>query len=313
MSKSDYSPGGDNDRAYWRKTLSKLHILITGATGQQGGSVLRSLEGKGHELYALTRNVETERAKDLASRGIHVLVGDLHDPATLETSFSKVGSVFLVGTPFQAGTDGETQMGINAADAAKKAGVEHLVYSSVADADKKTRIPHFDSKYKVEEYIRQSGVPFTILAPAFFYDNMTASFNLPSLRNGVFAQALSKAVKLQMVSTEDIGKFSAVALENRDKFLGKRIDYAGDELTGPEIAKIVERASGRKINFVELPTEQVRESSEDMALMYEWFSRVGYSADIEKLKREYPEVGWETFTRWALRQNWDVLVPTPAH
>jgi uncharacterized protein YbjT (DUF2867 family) len=296
----------------WRKIMSKLHILITGATGQQGGSVLRSLEGKGHELYALTRNVESDRARSLASRGIHLLAGDMDNPATLETVFSKVRSVFLVGTPFEAGTHRETQMGINAVDAAKKAGIDHLVYSSVASANKATGIPHFESKHVVEEQLRKSGVPFTILAPAFFYDNVMAPFALPGLQQGVLAQAMPKEVKLQMVSADDIGKFTAFALENRDTFLGKRIDYAGDELTGPEAAGILGSASGREIQFVELPIAQVRESSEDMALMYEWFSRVGYDADIEGLKSGYPEVGWESFSRWALRQNWDVLAAAPA-
>ena len=292
--------------------MDNLHILVTGATGQQGASVLRSLAGKGHELYGLTRNTESERARDLANQGVHMLAGDLNDPGTLENAFSKADAAFLVSTPFEAGIESETEMGINAVDAAKKAGIKHLVYSSVANADKNTGIPHFDSKYKVEEYLRKSGVPFSILAHVFFFDNLFAPFSLPGLREGVLAQAMPETVKLQMVSVEDIGKFSAFALEHRESFLGKRIDYAGDALTGPETAEIVGQASGRKIQFVELPIEQVRESSEDMALMYEWFSTVGYDADIEGLKRAYPEVGWESFTRWTSRQNWDVLAPTPA-
>ena len=292
--------------------MSSLRILVTGATGQQGGSVLSALEGKGHELFALTRNGSSAKAQELSDRGISVLVGNFHDSQSLIDAFSKVDSVFIVGTPFEAGADGEAKHGINAVDAAKSAEIKHLVYSSVADADKETGIPHFDSKFKVEQHLRDSGVPFTIIAPAFFYENMTAPFSLPNLQNGVYAHAMPSDVKLQMISAKNIGEFAALTMENSGRFKGKRINIAGDELTGSEIGIAIGKASSRDIGFFEVPIEKVRETSEDMALMYEWFVRVGYSVEIEGLRREYPDVRWETFIQWARRQDWSVLNPAEA-
>ena len=103
------------------------------------------------------------------------------------------------------------------------------------------------------------------------------------------------------------GEFGALVFARREDFWGKRINIAGDSLTGPEYGQAVGAASGREIGYFEVPRDQVRQMSEDMALMYEWFERVGYSADIEGLRRNYPEVKWERFSEWAARQDWSIL------
>jgi len=282
-------------------------ILVFGATGLQGGSVVDAVVNTENEIYGLTRNPGSAKAEALLSRGVKVIAGDLADPHSLENAFSQVDSVFLLGTPFEAGVQGETEFGMNAVKIAKENGISHLVYSSVSDADKNTGIPHFESKFKVEQYLRESGVPFTIVAPVFFYDNMMAPFILPGLKNGVLAQAMPPDAALQGISVRNIGEFCGSALLNRERYLGKRIDIAGDSLTGVEYAELIGKASGKEITFTQLPIEQLRAGSEDMALMYEWFVKAGYSADIEKLKQEHPEVAWESFADWADRQDWSVL------
>jgi uncharacterized protein YbjT (DUF2867 family) len=287
--------------------MNNTRILIAGATGQQGGTVVDALVGSGHTIFGLTRNPDSEKSQALAARGVTVVKGNLQDGIGLTEALEQVDSFFFMTTPFEAGIEAETEQGINAVDAAKEAGIRHVVFSSVADADKETGVPHFDSKYRVEQHLRASGVPFTILAPAFFYDNMMAPFVLPGLQDGTLAQALPAEVKLQSVSARNIGEFAALALLNPDRFVGRRIDFAGDELTGPEYAQVIGRVGGKDIGYYEVPLEQIRSASEDMALMYDWFSRVGYSADIPSLKNEYPEVKWERFSQWADRQDWGVL------
>jgi uncharacterized protein YbjT (DUF2867 family) len=288
-------------------------ILVTGATGQQGGSVVEALIEAGHTVRGMTRNTQSDKAKALRSHGVEVVKGDFSDSASLKAALAGVDGAFLMGTSFEAGVDMETKQGIAFVEAAKAAGLRHLVYTSVAAADKNTGIPHFESKYAVEKRVVQSGIPYTIIAPAFFYDNMMAPFVLPGLQNGVFAQALSERTPLQMVSVRNIGQLAALAFARRDDFLGKRIDLAGDSLTGKACAKAIGEASGREIGYVEVPLDQVRQMSEDMALMYEWFENVGYSADVEGLRRDYPEVKWERFSDWAKRQDWSVLkAPVPA-
>ena len=108
----------------------------------------------------------------------------------------------------------------------------------------------------------------------------------------------------------DIAGFAALVLENRDKFLGKRIDIASDELTFSSVAEILSTLLGREIQYVELPVDAIREQNEDFAIMYEWFDKVGYSVDIDAQHRDYPEVGWHTYEEWAKAQDWSI--PTAA-
>jgi uncharacterized protein YbjT (DUF2867 family) len=119
--------------------------------------------------------------------------------------------------------------------------------------------------------------------------------------------ALPASRGLQQVALDDIAGFAVLAMERREQFLGKRFDIASDEVTGSQAAEIISRVSGRKIEYVEVPIAQLRAANEDYAKMFEWFDRVGYSADVARLRREYPEVGWHTFEQWAKEQSWGVL------
>jgi uncharacterized protein YbjT (DUF2867 family) len=266
------------------------------------------LLGKGHRVRAFVRKPDSPEAKELERLGAELAVGDFEKPSTVEDAARGMDAAFVVATPFEAGTEAETRHGIAAADAAKAAGVEHLIYSSVADADKDTGIPHFDSKREVEEHIEGLGIPYTIVAPVYFMDNLLAPWTLPQLEEGRIPMALPSSRPLQQIALSDIVAFTALVLENREQFVGRRVDIASDELAGEEVAEVLTRVTGHEIGYVELPLEQVRQAmGEDGARMFEWFDRVGYSADIEVLRREHPEVGWHTFDVWAKEQNWGAL------
>lgn len=269
-------------------------ILVTGATGQQGGSLARLLLQKKHKVYALTRNTQSSAAQDLRNKGANVVKGDLDDSDSLERAAKDVESIFLMGTPFEDGTEGETRRGKLMADIAKENKVEHLVYSSVANADKNTGIPHFESKYKVEQHIKNLGIPYTIIGPTFFMENLLG----PGLEQGQLALPLSPSSILQQSALENIAEFSALVLERGKRFLGKRIDIASDEVTGEQAAKILSNELGQRIRYVHVPLEQVYQANEDMARMYEWYERVGTGIDITSLHQEYPEVNWLTFSDW---------------
>ena len=270
-------------------------ILVTGATGQQGGSLARLLLQKKHKVYALTRNAQSSSAQDLRNRGANILKGDLDDSNSLEHAVKDVESVFLMGTPFEDGTEGEIRRGKLMTDIAKKNGIEHLVYSSVANADKNTGIPHFESKYKVEQHIKNLGIPHTIIGPTFFMENLFG----PGLEQDQLALPLSPSTTLQQSALENIAEFSALVIERRKPFLGKRIDIASDEVTGEQATNILSNMLGYKIRYVPVPLEQVYQGNEDMARMYEWYEKVGTGIDISALHQEYPEVKWLTFRDWA--------------
>jgi uncharacterized protein YbjT (DUF2867 family) len=270
-------------------------ILVTGATGQQGGSLARLLLQKKHKVYALTRNTQSSAAQDLRNKGANIVKGDLDDSDSLEHAVRDVESIFLMGTPFEDGTEGETRRGKLMADIAKENKVEHLVYSSVANADKNTGIPHFESKYKIEQHIKNLGIPFTIIGPTFFMENLLG----PGLEQGQLALPLSPSTILQQSALENIAEFSALVLESRKPFWGKRIDIASDEVTGEQAAEILSNVLGYKIKYVAVPLEQVYRANEDMARMYDWYEKVGTRIDITGLHQEYPEVNWLTFKDWA--------------
>ena len=234
--------------------------------------------------------------------------------------------VFGVQNSLEAGVEREEAQGKRLATLAREAGVEHYVYTSVGSAHKRTGIPHFDSKWRIEETVRGLRFPsHVILRPVFFMENLLAPF---SLQGSTLAWALGPGTKLQMIAVDDIGWFGARAFTDAAALNRREIDLAGDVRTMPETAEILTEALGRPIAFAQTPIEQVRQYSKDTALMLEWFERVGYSADIAGLEREFgraltklPDWARETDSRRARMKAVRVLeyggplvfndVPTP--
>ena len=157
-------------------------VLVTGATGQQGGALARHLRNYGYRVIALTRRTDSPAAKTLEDIGAELAVGDFDDPASLEAAARQADTVFAMATPFEAGPDASPP-GHEPGGRRETAGVRHFVYSSVAGADRLTGIPHFDSKHEVEHYVRRSNLPYTIVGPTFFMENFTG----PMFREGLEA------------------------------------------------------------------------------------------------------------------------------
>lgn len=291
--------------------MNARNVLVTGATGNQGRAVAEVLLDKKHRVRALVRKEDEESALRLIEKGAEVVTGDFDDPDSLAQAMSGMDAVFAMTTPV-TGVDVEVRHGKAIANAAHAASVAHLVYSSVGDADRGTGIPHFDSKFEVEQYVQSLDVPWTITAPAFYYDNVLFPWNVADLKEGRLRQALNAARKLQQISVRDIGRFNAMVIERRDPFIGKRINIAGDELSGVEMADALAKAIGKPISYVEQPLDEVRAQFADMANMYEWFDRDGFSAEIKSLRENYPEIGWYSFAQWAEAQDWS-QVAAPAN
>jgi len=285
-------------------SINKRKILVTGATGQQGGTLAKLLLQKNHKVYALVRNIQSSTAQELKKEGANLVKGDLNNLDSLEQAVNGVDSIFLMGTPFEDGTEGETRRGKLMADIAKEKNVKHLVYSSVANADRNTGIPHFESKYKVEQHIQNLGIPYTIIGPTFFMENLL-TYLKPGLEQGQLALPLSPSSILQQSAVQNIAEFSALVLEHSKTFLDKRIDIASDEVTGEQATKVLSNELGRKISYVHIPLDRVREGNEDMARMFEWYEKVGTGIDIPSLHQEYPQVNWLSFKDWAKSQLLD--------
>jgi len=275
-------------------------ILVTGATGQQGGAVATALLTKGQKIRVMSRT--PEKASALAQAGAEVVKGNLTNPSDLQAALRGVHGVFAMSTPFEAGMDQEVRQGIMMADAAKQAGIAHYVYTSVGSAHRNTGIPHFETKWKVEQHIRQIGLPATVLRPVWFMENFT-TFSKPSAE-GILMMPMRADKKLAMVALRDIGEFGAAAFMRPNDFLGQAIDLAGDELTMPDVAAHLSKVTGRSIQFQGLPMEQAEAAmGHDLATMFRWFNEVGYQINVAALKQTFG-IPLTTFAEWIQTVDW---------
>jgi len=270
-------------------------VLITGATGRQGGAVVRHMLAKGWKLRALTRNPESAAARELARRGVEVAAGDLEDSASVEKAARGAYGIYSV-QDFQ---------GKNAADAAKKAGVEHFVFSSVGGAERNSCIDHFESKWEVEQHVRKLGLPATIVRPAAFMENYYIDQVEIGILKGKLLDPIRGDKSYQTIATDDIGAFVALAFERPKELIGEAIEIASSELTNVQAAEVFSRVLGQQVKFRRLPLPIVRLAlGKEFYQMFRWFNQAGFQADIAALRRRFPEIRLRSLEEWLRDEGW---------
>jgi uncharacterized protein YbjT (DUF2867 family) len=280
-------------------------VLVTGATGRQGGAVIRHMLPKGWRLRALTRNPASHAARELTRQGLEVVTGNLEDPPSLTAPLKDVYGVYSVQDFWAVGAKREIIQGKNLADAAKKAGVQHFVYSSVGGAERNTGIPHWETKWVIEKHIRQLGLPATVIRPAAFMETYYIDQVEMGILKGKLADPIRADKPYQTIATDDIGAFASLAFERPQDFIGKELEVAGSELTNPEAAKVFSRVLGKPVKFQKLPLPLVRLLlGKEFYLMFRWFNESGFQADIKGLRRAYPEVHLYTLEEWLRNEGW---------
>ena len=288
-------------------------ILVTGATGTQGRAVVRHLQKHGYRVRALSRNPDKAAARALAEAGATVMRGDLEDRASIDAAVEGAYGVFSLQNFWEGfptsflGAEGEVRQGKNVADAAKAASVQHFVYASGGGADRVNGISHLDCKLVIERYIRALRLPATIIRPVFFMDNFdTPAFGYQQpVLEGRLDLPLIEDKKLQMVASDDIGHFVALAFDRPGDFLGASFELAGDELTMTEIAATFTRVMGRPVRFTGGPANiaEIRKLSEDFAAMYTWFNEGGFQAFLPGLRALHP--GLVRFEQYLRGAGWE--------
>ena len=280
-------------------------VLVSGATGKQGGAVAHRLLERGHTVRAITRHPDSAPARALAAKGATVLQADMLDRSALDAAAHGVDTVFAMSTPFEAGTEAETRQGVTLADAGARAGA-FVVYTSVANADRGTGVPHFDSKHAVERHLQAIGARHAVIAPAYFMENV--GFVRDQLRQGVFPTPLSAGRKLAQVALSDIATVAVAVIEDPERHTGARYDLAGDELSAEEQIAVMERVTGRTLAYFQLPMDMVRHTmGDDGVRMYEFFERSGYAVDREQLRAAFPGLRPTTFEAWARSFDWEAI------
>ncbi|WP_020668932.1 NmrA family NAD(P)-binding protein [Amycolatopsis nigrescens] len=272
-------------------------VLVTGATGQQGGAVATRLLRDGWAVRAITRDPGSPAAKALADAGAEVRQADLDDYAAVADLTQGAYGVFSVQAGPLAPDQDEERAGRNLADAAKAHGVAHLVYSSANSADRTAEIGLQQPKWAIERHIRDLGVSATILRPTSFMENLLHP--LIGIRDGALTSAAAPDLRQQYIALEDIAALAALAFARPAEFRGT-LELAGDALTPAQVVAAIGRATGRELRYHRLPLETLRRQSETAARGYEFMnSGRATQADIEALRRLHP--GLLDFDTWLAR------------
>lgn len=285
-------------------------IAVTGATGQQGGAVSRKLLAEGWQVRALTRDVDKPAAQELDSLGAEVFAGDMDNRAELDGAFKGAYGVFSVQNFWlpNVGFEGEIRQGKNVADAAKAAGVGHLIFSSVGAAHRGMGQKHFESKWIVEQYIHSLGIPYTVLRPTAFFENF--NWERPHILNGTFnALGLRPEKERQLIALEDIAVFVALAFADPKQYLGRTIELAGDALTEAQIVETFAKVIGRPVTLTLPSGGSGRRSEEEMIAMFNFFNGEAYDADIPALRKLHP--GLLRLEQYLRKKGWENAQPVP--
>src|SRR5450631_3649197 len=248
-------------------------IFVTGATGNQGGAVVRSLVKNGFEVKALTRTASSPEAIRLKGLNVEIVQGDLNNPEGFADQLKDVSGIFSVQT-FADGTDKEIKQGIGLANLAKSLRIEFFLFSSVLGADLHSGVPIWESKFTIENHIRESGLPFCILRPASFFEN----FQIPVVKNrilkGKLGSPVGRHILQPFLSVQDIGTVSTAIFKNRENFLGKTISLIGAEMNLDKVADIFSESLGKEIKYQQLPMFLTRLiMGRDLYKMFDWINK----------------------------------------
>jgi uncharacterized protein YbjT (DUF2867 family) len=284
--------------------LSRLHVLVVGSTSRHGGAVALALLQAGHRVRALTRNLAHPAANVLRMRGARLAWASLDDERRVADEVRDIDAIFALPAPDPADPAAEVRRALLLVELARERGVAHFVYASVPPADRPTGVADWDGKHEVEQYLRVVGVPHTVVCPAFFMDHLQGEWVRGRLARGELPLPLPPGRKLQQLAVDDSARFVRLVLEQRERFLQRRICIAADEQTPIEMAATLARVAGHRIQHVAADPATLRSAEPRLALELESQERAGPRADIAALRRDYPEVNWHTLDGWAKRQQW---------
>lgn len=274
-------------------------VLVTGATGKQGGAVTRTLLAQNKEVRALVRDLNSKDAEELKSLGASLVLGNLKDKQSLLAACSGVRAVFSVQMPEMndLGSDAEQVMGKNLVEAAKEAGVLHFVHSSVSGAGEYARnapgwkenrwdTHYWESKAYTEDLVRNAGFKYwTVIKPAFFMENFTRpSFLFANWTDDRFLTILKPDTVLALVAVKDIGQAAAAAINDPENFNQVNLELAGDRINMKAIAKVLSDAWDISIKAPSLSNKEA--IAQGMMPVFiggqEWLNEVGSPATPEQ-------------------------------
>ena len=264
----------------------KKNIFITGITGNQGSAVAIHLLGQNNLIVGLTRNANSSKAKEWKKQGITIVEGNLEDPASYESYVDQADAVYLVQALQRKNQ--EILQGKRFIDTIKPG--THLVYSSVLGADLDTAVPHFESKFELENYIKSKKLNYTILRPASFYENHLIPRVAKGIMKGKYISPLKKLCKQQMIGVDDIGKIAAAVFYNNEKYNNKIISIATDEWQIGKIPLVFSESINKPVRYSKLPGIITRLAmGKDLSEMFKYFNQNDFCVidNIQEVRDEF--------------------------
>jgi uncharacterized protein YbjT (DUF2867 family) len=281
--------------------MTSSPVLVTGATGKQGGATARRLLSEGIPVRALVRDPTAPAATELAAAGAQLLRGDFDDPASLRPALDGAAGVFGIPPvafgPGGADTELEVARGRALVDAAAAAGIERVVFSTVATSS--TALSGFQGKARIEEYLLDRIARPTILRPVRFMTNYLSdgTIGIEGIVDGVHRHLFPGDQPMQIIALEDIAEFATMAFAHPDRFAGRILELAGDQPTPIEAAKAITEATGIQVRYQELTDEEsVALGPHISEIRDSWREGKRWHADIEALRVIHP--GLRTFRDW---------------
>ncbi len=275
-------------------------VLVTGATGQHGGAVARQLLKDNFVVRALTRNTAAPAAQRLQAAGAQLAAGDMTDRASLDHALAGVQGVFAVQDFWARGVGaaGEVAQGKNLADAAKAAGVTHFVQSGMARGAHIERVAHFVSKKTIAAYVRDIGLPHTVVGTVYFMDNLLDAKRGGAMTFPTLSGTLGNDRPMHMLAVDDLGAIVARIFAQPDRFMGQYVDIASDLLTVADMKAAYSRVTGDKPRHWKLPHWLLRLANRDFAAQLAWQRDVGWTFSPDAARAIYPGLTpFETFVR----------------
>ncbi|MEV7869488.1 NmrA/HSCARG family protein [Streptomyces sp. NPDC088124] len=290
-------------------------VLVTGATGRQGGATARALLAAGVPVRALVRDPGTDRAKAVEALGAELVTGDLDDRASVTRAAEGARAVFSVQMPDLAGAgfEGELAQGVNLIEGAKAAGVPQFVHTSVSGAGQHTEAPgwaegrwapmepYYATKAGLQDQVREAGFAhWTLLKPGFFMDNFLPSmaFLFPRGVEGGLVSVVKPGTRLSLVAVGDIGRAAAAAVAEPERFGGVELELASDYLTMTEVAAVLSRTLGTELTAPDMTEEEaIAAGMPGMGAAHAFMNVVGQPARPEHARAL--GIPLTTFEEWA--------------
>jgi uncharacterized protein YbjT (DUF2867 family) len=275
-------------------------VLVTGATGNQGGATARHLLAAGWRVRALVRDDATPAARALVAAGSELVRGDLDDRASIEAAARGAYGIYSV----QSANDNETAQGVNVADAAAAAQVQHLVYSSVGGAESQNRFYVEQGwgpieKWQIEAHIRDLGLPATVLRPGGFMEDFTSPARF--FQDGSLNVPWRDDLVMQLIAIDDTGAFAALAFARPDLYLGRSMEIVGDRLSAPQIADALGRAAARPVPHTRVPLDLLWQHNPEAAKVFTWANETYFDTDPATSRTAHP--GLMDFATWLDRSG----------